>query len=169
MLQKKEAARKKKYVWSAHRAKIDFPAWLSLSLHLFETQPLRDPSPMLLLFPSTERLSMSSLIPAGESALLRYSPVAANPNPLFLSPCSRIREIQKSKANTYMQPPAGHSYQKEILWYLLSISDRMSRASSCTDTSSCLPMAPVSWAVIFLHTFAVMVEPAREIFFPTVS
>lgn len=120
---------------------------------------------MLLLFPSTEKLSVSSLIPAGESALLRYSPVAANPNPLFYTLVVGLGKCRNQK-QTHTQPPAVHSCQKEILWYLLSISDRMSRASSCTDTSSCLPMAPVSWAVIFLHTFAVMVEPARERFFP---
>lgn len=110
---------------------------------------------------------MLSLIPAEESALLRHSPVAGNPNPL--SPRSKIREIQKSKANTYRAAPCRTQLPKEILWYLLNMSDRMSRASNCTDISSCLPMAPVSWAVIFLHTFAVMVEPARERFFPTDS
>lgn len=112
---------------------------------------------------------MQPLIPAGQSALLRYSPVAANPNPSVLSPQSKIREIQKSKANTHSAAPCCTQLPKEILWYLLNISDRMSRASSCTDTSSCFPIAPVSWAVIFLHTFAVMVEPARERFFPSLK
>lgn len=41
------------------------------------------------------------------------------------------------------------------------MSDRMSRASNWTDTSSCFPMAPISWEVIFLHTPTVRVKPGN--------
>lgn len=44
---------------------------------------------------------------------------------------------------------------------LPSISERMSRASSCTDISSCFPMAPINWAVIFLQMLAVRHKPER--------
>lgn len=46
--------------------------------------------------------------------------------------------------------------------YLPNMSDRMSRASSWTDTSSCFPMAPISWDVIFLQTLAVRVRPGNR-------
>lgn len=41
------------------------------------------------------------------------------------------------------------------------MSDRMSRASNWTDTSSCFPMAPISCEVIFLHTLTVRVKPGN--------
>lgn len=43
--------------------------------------------------------------------------------------------------------------------YLHSMSAMMSRASSCTDTSSCLAMALVRRPVIFLQTLAARAEP----------
>lgn len=42
------------------------------------------------------------------------------------------------------------------------MSDRMSRASNWTDTSSCFPMAPISWDVIFLHTPVVRAKPSNQ-------
>jgi hypothetical protein len=41
------------------------------------------------------------------------------------------------------------------------MSERMSRASSCTATSSCWAMALVSWPVIFRHTLIASPEPMQ--------
>lgn len=52
--------------------------------------------------------------------------------------------------------------KKKKLFYLPNMSERMSRASNWTDTSSCFPMAPISWEVIFLHTLAVRFTPVHQ-------
>lgn len=46
--------------------------------------------------------------------------------------------------------------------YLHSMSAMMSRASSCTDTSSCLAIALVRRPVIFLQTLAARAEPTER-------
>lgn len=71
--------------------------------------------------------------------------------------------LHPSKALVRLRQAATSTRNNRKFWfYLPNISERMSRASSWTDTSSCFPMAPISWEVIFLHTPTVSVKPTQH-------
>ncbi len=53
--------------------------------------------------------------------------------------------------------------QVQDIWTNLpNMSERISKASSWMDTSSCIPNAPINWDVIFLQTLTVRLKPSTQ-------
>ncbi len=51
---------------------------------------------------------------------------------------------------------------QDIWTNLPNMSERISKASSWMDTSSCIPNAPINWDVIFLQTLTVRLKPSTQ-------